>query len=385
MKLETRTGGAKKIRLSDVSSCTGENGCMSTSHIASFELEGSRAKVWTDRSPTLEEGVEVAVAGRIKSSILSAIAIVPLALAGALPFGSANAGIPPDTAGRVAQISKEAARGDANAAYELGAMYEHGYGVPKDDKRAWMWYTKSAARGNTNAQNNLGVMCLLGYEFSGNPCFRAISGSTGALKVTAESDAAVRWFKKAAMHGNMYARFNLGVIYAWDKPEEAVGFWRKSASQGDTEAAYALGWLYEVGNKDKGFPSDVSRMLVWLQNAARAGDAKAETTLGYVYQVGAGVREDHALAMSWSKKAAVSGNPTAEANLGFMYFEMGQGSLAVKWLMKAAAQGNAAAKSAVGELRQEVESKQTRFSVHEIFSDAGSLSTDSAQEAGLSG
>ena len=39
----------------------------------------------------------------------------------------------------------------------LGHMYEHGVGVPKNQKTAVKWYTKAAEQGNANAQLNLGT------------------------------------------------------------------------------------------------------------------------------------------------------------------------------------------------------------------------------------
>jgi len=51
-----------------------------------------------------------------------------------------------------------AEQGDADAQYNLGFMYDNGYGVPQDDKTALKWWTLAAGQGNTDAQTSLGVM-----------------------------------------------------------------------------------------------------------------------------------------------------------------------------------------------------------------------------------
>ena len=44
-----------------------------------------------------------------------------------------------------------AEQGDANAQYNLGAMYGNGQGVPQDYVRAHMWFNIAALSGNKNA------------------------------------------------------------------------------------------------------------------------------------------------------------------------------------------------------------------------------------------
>ena len=51
-----------------------------------------------------------------------------------------------------------AEQGDADAQFNLGAMYYNGYGVPQDDVQAANWYRKAAEQGIARAQFNLGVL-----------------------------------------------------------------------------------------------------------------------------------------------------------------------------------------------------------------------------------
>lgn len=71
-------------------------------------------------------------------------------------------GVAPDLALAVAWFEKAAARGEANAQYRLGSLYYQGQGVPKDLQQAAAWYKKAAESGSTPAQAALGNMYLLG-------------------------------------------------------------------------------------------------------------------------------------------------------------------------------------------------------------------------------
>ena len=51
-----------------------------------------------------------------------------------------------------------AEQGDADAQYNLGRMYDNGYGTPQDYKAALKWYTAAAEQGVAQAQYLLGLM-----------------------------------------------------------------------------------------------------------------------------------------------------------------------------------------------------------------------------------
>jgi len=55
-----------------------------------------------------------------------------------------------------------AEQGNAAAQFNLGLLYENGYGVPQDYKIAMKWYTLAAEQGNAGAQYNLGWMFYIG-------------------------------------------------------------------------------------------------------------------------------------------------------------------------------------------------------------------------------
>ena len=56
-----------------------------------------------------------------------------------------------------------AERGNAQAQFNLGMMYENGQGVRQDYAEALRWYRKAAEQGYAKAQYNLGLMYANGH------------------------------------------------------------------------------------------------------------------------------------------------------------------------------------------------------------------------------
>jgi len=77
-----------------------------------------------------------------------------------------------------------AERGDPTAQNNLGVMFEHGLGVPRDAMEAVRWYRLAAEQGLVDAQTNLGIM-----YFSANG-------------VPEDNVLAYMWMNLAAAQGN---------------------------------------------------------------------------------------------------------------------------------------------------------------------------------------
>lgn len=60
------------------------------------------------------------------------------------------------------EIQQYALEGDAQAQYNLGALYSTGDGVEQDNKQAFYWFKKSAEQGDLYAEYSLGVMYYFG-------------------------------------------------------------------------------------------------------------------------------------------------------------------------------------------------------------------------------
>lgn len=115
----------------------------------------------------------------------------------------------------IAALSKAGNAGDVDAQLSLAKHYE-----PRGDdhniKEAIRWYRKAAVKGNIEAQNNLGVIYSRGDEVDVNYM------------------EAVKWYTMAAERGNCEAQMTLGLMYA---SGEEIG-------RNDAEA---VRWLSKVG------------------------------------------------------------------------------------------------------------------------------------------
>ena len=92
-------------------------------------------------------------------------------------------------------ISQKARKGDQEAQYRLGVMYEEGKGTPIDYTGAAKWYGKAAQQGHAKAQNYLGILYMKG------------------LGVPWDSNEALRLFSMSADQGYAGAFYNIGLMY----------------------------------------------------------------------------------------------------------------------------------------------------------------------------
>ncbi len=161
-----------------------------------------------------------------------------------------------DYATALRELRPLAERGNSDAQYRLGRMYEFGRGVPIDKAQALVWLRKSAAQENSYAEQELGVIYATGDG------------------VKQDDAQAIAWFRKAAGHGNATGQYNLGLMYA----------------------------------KGSGVRKDLAQAIAWFRKAAEQGDAGAQFKLGVAYENGEGVAQDNVLAYANYAIAARAGN-----------------------------------------------------------------------------
>jgi len=89
-----------------------------------------------------------------------------------------------------------AEKGDSDAQYDLGWVYESGEGAKKDLKEAFKWFSLAAKQGDPDAQFNLGWM----YENG--------EGVSPDLKL------AKKFYELAAEQGDPDAQFSLALLLA---------------------------------------------------------------------------------------------------------------------------------------------------------------------------
>ena len=161
---------------------------------------------------------------------------------------------------------KVADRGDAEAQFKLGLMYQEGQAVPSSDVEAIKWYMKAAVQGHAGAQYNLGLIYDEGESVPQN------------------NTEAVKWYQKAAEQGHVDAQLNLGLIYhigqgVLSNDAEAMKWYRKAASQDDAEAQLRVGCMY---NQGEGVEQNSAEAKKWIRMSAEQGNAEAKEMFEYL-------------------------------------------------------------------------------------------------------
>jgi len=152
-----------------------------------------------------------------------------------------------------------AQQGDSNAQINLGFMYDYGYGLDRDARKAADWYRLSAEGGLAAAQFNLGLMYTEGHGVEQNPV------------------KASYWLQQAAEQGQADAQFALALhlrdVMAVPQQSEAVQRWlRQAAAQGHGEALDAL-----AANRESNLQPSASHGTDWDSVPDRQGRFSAGT------------------------------------------------------------------------------------------------------------
>jgi uncharacterized protein len=144
-------------------------------------------------------------------------------------------------------------QGDDVAQFDLGVLYNKGWGVRQDYVQAAKWYRLAAGQGNADAQYNLGILYDDGHRYG----------------------EAVNWYRKAADQGLADAQYNLGILYAKGRgvPQDYVQaymWFNLLAEQGDTNA---------TKNRDLVAPRMTPEQIAEAQKLAREWKPKPSDNL----------------------------------------------------------------------------------------------------------
>jgi TPR repeat protein len=184
-------------------------------------------------------------------------------------------------------------KGDANAMFNLGFLYERGFGVAQDYAKAREWYEKAADKGDTGAMYGLGWLYRDGQGVAQN------------------YPKAREWFQRAADRGNTGAMVRLGVLYrdgqgVAEDYLKARDWFQRAADNGDPDAMVNLGAVYFRG---QGVAQNYTQAREWFQRAADKGNTNAMVNLGLLYANAWGVARDYTQARDWFQRAADKGDP----------------------------------------------------------------------------
>ena len=192
-------------------------------------------------------------------------------------------------------IEEEAARwmylaaeqGHVNAFMFLGYRFQHGLGVPRDDRIAAYWFHQGALRGDAISMVALGLRYATGVGVAqdfgaavywwqrtpgGTPLALRFLGDAHAcgLGVPREPARALREYRWAAEHGDITSNIQLGHLYAngCTPPDDAaaIAAFRRAADQGYPEAQIELSELLRRG---RGAEPSLIEAYFWARMAER--------------------------------------------------------------------------------------------------------------------
>ncbi len=159
----------------------------------------------------------------------------------------------------IEQFRPLVAEGYAPAQYQMGVVYQHGYGVPKDGIKALALFELAAKQNYSDAQFEL-----------------ALIYSEGKL-VKQNLKKAYELTHKAAKKGLASAQYNLAVMFA----------------------------------NGTGIEQDNFKASRWYQNAANQNYALAQYNLALLYSEGKGVDKSTEMSLIWNTIASWNGYPNA--------------------------------------------------------------------------
>jgi uncharacterized protein len=145
-------------------------------------------------------------------------------------------------------------KGDAEAQYHVGMMYNNGIGTPQDPQQAFQWFQKSAAGNDPLGAYKLG--CYYAGQFA------------GVVKV--DEVAELKYKLAAAKAGYSLAQHDVAVIYYRQGNSKETIKWLKSASdQGYDMSFYGLASSYHEG---MGVPKNIPLAFAYYKLALLASE-----------------------------------------------------------------------------------------------------------------
>lgn len=190
--------------------------------------------------------------------------------------------------------------GDVDAQYEVGLAYETGRNVPVDEAEAARWFRQAALQGNVEAQYHLARLV-----------------SRGARGLKQDYPTALKLYQDAAAKGYALAMDALGQAYQQGRGTEvdlarAAEWYQKAADLKLADAQNNLGMLYLEG---KGVSRDLNKAFALFQAAATQRDPWGLNNLGGMYEMGWGTTVDKTKALDLYQQALAAGNDRAQQNI----------------------------------------------------------------------
>ncbi|MGM9773078.1 MAG: hypothetical protein ACI3YU_10620 [Segatella copri] len=190
-----------------------------------------------------------------------------------------------------AYLRKAAQKGNAEAAYELGKLFQQGNGVQQDIEIADDILCESAKAGYVPAYVLLGKIRYESKKYASawkwfhkaieqndpTALYYAFLFYKNGYHVTKNEKTATRYLDQAIKAGSAEANLHLAKeAHAKNEYGTAISYFLFAATQGNAEAQYYLGKYFSGG---KGTKVDLLKAAHWYKQAADQGHEKAKTSL----------------------------------------------------------------------------------------------------------
>ncbi|MDR1083963.1 MAG: sel1 repeat family protein [Deltaproteobacteria bacterium] len=201
----------------------------------------------------------------------------------------------------LAELNKKAQEGDPEAMMLLGALFERAsiitfrnYGTALD------WYKKAAAKGLAQAYYNVGI------------CYEVGQGTPP------DDKAAFQNYQKAAQAGLREANFKLGLFYLQGlgtpaNVKQGLDFLTKAASSGYPPAQNELGIIYILGQWDQN--RDERKAFDLFSKGAQQGFSESMKNLGVIFRDGLGRPTNNLQALKWFLLARTYGGSSPQLQM----------------------------------------------------------------------
>ncbi len=153
----------------------------------------------------------------------------------------------------IKRVKPLALKGDTQAQYELGRLYEFGDVKTRNQALAALWYQRAAEKGHGDAQYAMGRLYDKGEG------------------VKQDFYAAAKWYRLSATFSrNPNAQFGMAQLYFYGRGVDqdygkAIDFYKQAAAQNHAISQYLLGAMYE---NSWGVKQDYIRAYIWYKLAA---------------------------------------------------------------------------------------------------------------------
>ncbi len=249
---------------------------------------------------------------------------------------------------------KLAGDGNFRAMLRLSVLYDTGYRIYRDRKKALAWMDKiyKAVDYDPDKLMAMGIACYNGdYAQKDNwqahhlfvkadECGAKLEPKyidlvawdykNGKNGIEKNIQLAVDWYVKEGQAGDPDGYKWAGDIYYFGEENfppdqmQASAYYREGANNGSVRCFYDLGYAYQYG---QGVAKDPKRALKYIQEGADKGDAAAMEKLGNYYENGfAGLEQNYEMAANCFRDAINAATErfavtNAQNDLGLLYLE----------------------------------------------------------------